>query len=313
MENTPLEIAQTIPAGDDLICGILHRPEKAMETGVLLMVGGPQTRVGSHRQFVLLARSLADRGIPVLRFDFRGMGDSSGEQRSFEQVNPDIGAAVERFFEESPLMKKVVIWGLCDAASAALYYAYKDERVQGLVLLNPWARSEAGEAKAYLKHYYLQRMISADFWKKVLGGNFKVKESLSSLYGMIRKMRGSNQPGDLSADLSADTESQNDQPKAGDKGGNIAEADQEQTQPFFERMRDGFEQFKFPVLLIISGNDLTASEFLDSVAQDRRWKKLLKRKQVTRKTLEPADHTFSKRQWRDQVADWTADWVLKLK
>jgi len=51
----------------------------AADTGVLIVVGGPQYRVGSHRQFVMLARFLADHGVPCMRFDYRGMGDVSGE------------------------------------------------------------------------------------------------------------------------------------------------------------------------------------------------------------------------------------------
>lgn len=305
----PVEQALLIPICNDHICAVLHGPAQPAETGVLLVVGGPQTRVGSHRQFVLLARALASRGIPVLRFDYRGMGDSSGEQRDFEQIDADIAVAVDRFFEESSQLKKVVIWGLCDAASAALFYAHRDQRVQGLVLLNPWARSEAGAAKAYLKHYYLRRLTSTDFWKKVLGGQFDARQSLSSLLDMVKKGLGAGGSEIVPADLQDHASDPANEPAV---SGAMSDPSK-RTRPFIERMREGLERFNYPVLLIISGNDLTASEFLDCVAADRRWKKLLKRKQVSRKTLESADHTFSKRQWRDQVADWTGDWVLKLK
>ena len=57
--------------------------------GVIILIGGPQYRAGAHRQFVHLARSLADEGIACLRFDFRGMGDSSGEARTFRFVGND--------------------------------------------------------------------------------------------------------------------------------------------------------------------------------------------------------------------------------
>ena len=55
--------------GTDRLLGILHPGAPDSERGVLVVVGGPQYRVGSHRQFVLLARALAAAGIPVLRFD----------------------------------------------------------------------------------------------------------------------------------------------------------------------------------------------------------------------------------------------------
>ncbi|MEO7385660.1 MAG: hydrolase 1, exosortase A system-associated, partial [Gammaproteobacteria bacterium] len=72
--------------GDTLI-GILHEALVPATRGVLIVVGGPQYRIGSHRQFVLLARDLARQGIPILRFDYRGMGDSDGRFRGFEHVS----------------------------------------------------------------------------------------------------------------------------------------------------------------------------------------------------------------------------------
>ena len=65
--------------------GVLSGAGLPAGRGVLIVVGGPQYRVGSHRQFILLARHLADRGVPTLRFDYRGMGDSRhGSLRGFD-------------------------------------------------------------------------------------------------------------------------------------------------------------------------------------------------------------------------------------
>src|SRR5881398_3691346 len=89
------EQAISIECEGDALVGILHEPTSPAEVGVVVIVGGPQYRVGSHRQFVLLARTLAAAGFAVLRFDYRGMGDSSGEQRSFEAASADIGTAVD--------------------------------------------------------------------------------------------------------------------------------------------------------------------------------------------------------------------------
>src|SRR4051812_49228851 len=75
---------------DAWLYGVLSLPEQISSRGVLIAVGGPQYRVGSHRQFTLLARHLAAYGIPVMRFDFRGMGDSEGDARTFEDVEDDL-------------------------------------------------------------------------------------------------------------------------------------------------------------------------------------------------------------------------------
>ena len=154
--------------GEPLI-GILHQPNPArpaQRLGVLIVVGGPQVRVGSHRQFVQVARALADDGYPVLRFDVRGMGDSAGAQRSFEQLTPDIGAAVDELLRQCPQLQQVVLWGLCDGASASLLYLAErqgDARIAGLCVLNPWVRSELSLARTQVQHYYTRRLVDPAF------------------------------------------------------------------------------------------------------------------------------------------------------
>ena len=59
------------------LAAVLAVPEQARSLGVVIVVGGPQYRVGSHRQFVLLARQLAAAGIATLRFDCRGMSTAA--------------------------------------------------------------------------------------------------------------------------------------------------------------------------------------------------------------------------------------------
>jgi hypothetical protein len=74
-------------------------------------------------------------------------------------------------------------------------------------------------------------------------------------------------------------------------------------------MHDSLAAFQGKVLLILSGADLTAQEFRDAVKASRPWQKLLAAPRVTQQELAQADHTFSRRAWRDQVADWTGEWM----
>ena len=166
--------------GSSLV-GVLSGAALVAERGVLIVVGGPQYRAGSHRQFTLLARHLAERGVPALRFDYRGMGDSDGGVRTFEHAGADIRCAVDRLFASVSGLKDVVIWGLCDAASAALFYAHLDPRVSGVVLLNPWVRTEHGLARVHLRHYYLRRLFQPGLWQKVARGDFNVREAAAAL------------------------------------------------------------------------------------------------------------------------------------
>ena len=72
------EQALSVECRGESLLGVLHLPITPRDLGVIVVVGGPQYRAGSHRQFVLLARALADAGHAVLRLDVRGMGDSTG-------------------------------------------------------------------------------------------------------------------------------------------------------------------------------------------------------------------------------------------
>ncbi len=270
--------------------GISSLPEEASSRGVLIVVGGPQYRVGSHRQFTLLARDLATHGVPVMRFDYRGMGDSEGDARNFEDIKDDLYCAINQFFEEVKSLKELVIWGLCDAASAALFYAYQDQRVTGLVLLNPWVRTDEGIAKAHLKHYYLDRLFEAQFWSKILQGNFNLTESVQSFLRNVSTALFSRKENIATLNEKATNES---------------------CSPGLlpERMMDGLKYFEGKVLLITSGDDLTAQEFTDLVKASPEWQELLKSSNVKLSNIPEADHTFSQKKWRDQVFTWTREWI----
>jgi hypothetical protein len=74
-------------------------------------------------------------------------------------------------------------------------------------------------------------------------------------------------------------------------------------------MRHGLTRFDGPVLLVLSGQDLVAQEFLDHASADPAWQQWLNGPLLTRRDLAAADHTFSRKAWRDQVSAWTQEWL----
>jgi exosortase A-associated hydrolase 1 len=280
--DTDTEQPLWLPCSGEHLLAVLH--PAAAATGVVVVVGGPQYRAGSHRQFVLLARALAAAGFPVLRFDLRGMGDSTGRFPGFEHCDADIAAAIDGLVARQPQVRRVVLWGLCDGASAALLYLQRqpgDGRVAGLCLLNPWVRSAQTLAQARVQHYYRQRLADPAFWKKLLSGGVSWRAPLEWLRARITAQRGG---------------ARSDAAGLG----------------FQQRMRIGLEGFLGHTLLVLSGRDLTAQEFEQLAAADSAWQALLSRPGVQTRRMDDADHTFSDIPQQDTLFAATRTWLASV-
>lgn len=233
------------------LLGIADVPERPIERGVLVISGGPQYRVGSHRHYTLLARLLSPRGIPVMRFDYRGMGDSEGEPRSFAAIDDDVRAAIKEFFMQVQGLREIVIWGLGDGATAAALYAHTDPRVRGLILLNPWVGGGAGAAQPTLLPHLLGRFGEIGFWKKV----------------------GSRHAVAVDPEI-----------------------------PMPQRIIASLDCFDGAALVVVGGEDAIGREFAE----------LMERNETPcrRVTIAGANHTFASREWRDEVAELSANWLV---
>ncbi|HEY1042876.1 MAG TPA: hydrolase 1, exosortase A system-associated [Telluria sp.] len=272
------EQAVLIDCEGDTLVGIASIPARPGTRGILVIVGGPQYRAGSHRQFVLLARDLAAHGIPVLRFDYRGMGDSHGDIRTFDEVGTDIARALDLFVATVPSLQDVAVWGMCDGAAAAAFHAPLDPRVVGMVLLNPWVRTPDGIARATIRHYYRARLLDRELWSKILRRQFDYRAALASLRQMLASALGGRRRAPGAESLP-------------------------------DRLLSSLAAFPGRILVILSGQDLTAKEFADLAGSSSGWKRALGPHRTGWRRLEQADHTFSCRAWRDQVALWTREWV----
>ena len=280
--NVPEKILPLSGAGFETLA-LLSLPPAGVPvqpTAVLIVVGGAQYRVGSHRQFVRLARHWAAAGYPVLRFDLPGQGDSTGEPLAFEDTAPCIAAALDALQRHGGHAGGSVLWGLCDGASASLLYvqATQDRRVAGLALLNPWVRSEAGLARAQVKHYYRQRLQQAEFWRKLLRGGV----GWPALRGLAGKLVQLRQPATSASPTPVG---------------------------FQALMALGWQSFTGPILLLLSERDLTAQEFVEHAHTSPPWQRCLQQDNLTRHTIAHADHTCSPPLAHQALAQHTLDWL----
>lgn len=302
-----MNMARTSPLASDEVCvltgrqgllfGVFSRPQDAITAGVLIIAGQPQTRVGSHRMFVRMARHLAARGIAALRIDCGGWGDSPGDALPFELASADIDAAARelrrRIGPEAPLL----LLGLCDGASAvvlALDDLSPEVRPAALGLINPWVRSQATHARSLLKTYYARRLSQPGLARRLLTGKVPMKNLLGPVKAWWAARRA---PGRNAATVPAGEE-------------NGSESASPVDLPTV--MLQALERHSQPVWAVLSGRDLTAGELESLIERERRWRQRVA-KQGAILRIAGADHTLTEPRDLANACDWLGAQIESLR
>lgn len=108
---------------------------------VLLLNAGVIGRAGPHRMNVRLARALAEDGLPSLRFDLAGLGDSarSASGQPYEkQAVEDLREAMDHAHAQIGATEFILI-GFCSGADHGYTAALADQRLKALVMFDPFA------------------------------------------------------------------------------------------------------------------------------------------------------------------------------
>lgn len=173
-------------------------------TGLVMVTGGGQTRVGSHRMYERLSKSLADKGYSCIRFDRRGVGESAGDDPGFRRSGPDIAAAAAALRRECPALTRLIGFGLCDGATAIALFG-REAGLDGLILVNPWlVESEAdAPAPAAIRAHYKKRLMSREGWKKILSGAVDYRKLLRGIANISGKREGAALARETAAALAA--------------------------------------------------------------------------------------------------------------
>ena len=165
-------------------------------TGLLIVTGGNELRSGPFGSQAELADRISASGFPVLRFDRRGVGDSSGANATFADSGEDIAAALMAFRTKLPKLKRVIAFGNCDAASALMLAG--GQGCDALVLANPWTFEPEPEPEphapptepemtpAAIRAHYFRRMLDPSAWKRLLSGKVGVSKLAGSLAAAVK-------------------------------------------------------------------------------------------------------------------------------
>ncbi|MEM1507507.1 MAG: alpha/beta fold hydrolase [Candidatus Bathyarchaeia archaeon] len=126
------------------IIGILHKPDNIKPhekvPGIVMFHGFTGNRSEAHRLFVQIARGLSSYGFIVLRFDFRGSGDSDGDFEDMtlpEEVSDAERAVTFLLRQRNVDGERVGVIGLSMGGRVAAILASKDERIKFAVLYSP--------------------------------------------------------------------------------------------------------------------------------------------------------------------------------
>jgi len=166
--------------GDGKISGVLTIPTRrpvVCDAAAILLAGGGEVQGGErNRMWVHLARRLAESGIPALRFDYRGVGESEGVVSEWWLDNPfteDLIGAVRWLQNQG--MRRLAMAGTCFGARTILAAAEQIDDLAGVALFTtPLSSARLGEKAAtrFADHWtladYLRRALTLRVLRRAL-------------------------------------------------------------------------------------------------------------------------------------------------
>lgn len=154
----------------DHLVGIVNHPQAARDVGVIMLTAGMLHNTGPFRMYVHLARSLAQQGIPSLRFDLSGIGESlpvASSGTSLQRAANETRQAMD-LLQDTYGIERFVLFGLCSGADDGFHTALNESRVAGFVALDGCGYPTPGFFKHRLKSHYIPRLFSPTFWMQKL-------------------------------------------------------------------------------------------------------------------------------------------------
>lgn len=267
------------------LCGVWHPAGPAAGgtargAAVLFLHGWGAYRIGPHRMFVHAARYFAGQGIPVLRFDFSGRGDSDGstEEATIDSMTADACLAWNELRNLTPDGRRIIL-GMCSGAKiAAAVAADRSNAVDGVILWSPEppedAEKKAGGIRTVRRRSdiwraYRRKLMHPAVWRKAIAGRVNWSLVRRALWGR----RGPEQ---------------------------------------VERQRDhdvyrAFGTYPGPRLLVFGNNDPSARDACD---QHRRLAQA-SGAEYRQQGIDNADHNFYHAAWERAVIEISAEWLAK--
>jgi pimeloyl-ACP methyl ester carboxylesterase len=292
------EIPAFFAASNETLFGILTRPalSECDQAVIVLSGGGSPTSLNRNRLSVRLCRRFAAEGFHAMRFDYRGIGESSGVLQRFrlhEPFSDDVVGATN--WLKGHGLRSFFLLGSCFGARTALAATSSIPDVAGLILVCPPIRDfEMGErlstrfARELSLWGYLRRGLRLRVIRQL--SNPRARRTYARL--LHAKWRAISSRWTTSLDQSRQT---------GDSW----------LSPSFVRYLEGLVQRHLPILIIYGTEDDFRDEFEE--ARSGRLGAILETAGPLAEveTVDGRVHGFVSIDAQSKVADIVSDWLRR--
>ena len=270
----------------DTVYGVLHLPNAGTaRCGAVFLHGWSGNRCGPHDMLVKAARAYCEAGIPSLRFDFRGRGESHAEMMrcNLETMIADTQVACEKLRDEAGV-EDIALVGICSGGEVAIGAGCLCASVTAMALWSvPMVAADRTASRrrkqlAMLGEYG-KKLFRLSTWQKAFSGQLNVDLIKRALSG---------------------------QGGAGETPAQARDAEDAPPEPNIP-WRERFDAFRGRLLFVYGTNDPTTPE---SVAHYRGMSEAAGIP-ADFHLVEGANHAYYSLAWEREVIDVTLDWLHK--
>ena len=155
------------------ICMPSPQSVNCADFGFILFNAGVVHRIGPHRINVRLGRKLSARGIPSIRFDLAGQGDSPRPTSlctSQEQVVIDLRSAMDALATYTGV-RRFALFGFCSGGYHGYDLALVDDRIHGLLMFDayiyPTARARINLYRMRIRQHGLLKAVGGGAGRRI--------------------------------------------------------------------------------------------------------------------------------------------------